>query len=600
MGLFQKAVETYDSFIQQAGHITEGEEPLAPCFHTLTRADLDITVGSDGAFISASAVDKTESKIIIPVTEESARRTSHPCAHPLSDQLKYLASYDEKRHEDYLKQLTDWSNSPYTHPKLAPILRYIQGDTILTDLLRANLIKINEHSLPVKDDLLVRWRVIGLGKDLDGPCWTDRSLFEAFRKYIVHCKMTACPVLCMIEGTLSTPAEKHPKGVVPFHGNAKLISDNDKDNFTFRGRFVTSQQAATVGYEASQKAHNALRWLVANQKVSFGGRTFLCWCPQGMVIPKPHNPLMPQHQQSQSVKPSDYQRLLKEALEGWKNSLHTIHPQAVIAVFDAATSGRLSLTYYNELQAFDFVNRLYQWDRICCWTFQNIGVNSPSLWQIINCAFGTERSAGNAPQLETDDRVLRQQMQRLLACRIEQAHIPSDVVQLLVQRASTPQSYTPKTREKILFTACAVIRKFHYDRTKEEWSMALEPQKKDRSYQYGRLLAVLEKAERDTYRDNEEREPNAIRMQSVFSQRPQRTARTIWEQVKKAYYPRLKPASRAFYEKLLCEILDIISEFPDEQQNRPLSDSYLLGYYLQRNSLYAKRENHTENNKEES
>ena len=89
-------------------------------------------------------------------------------------------------------------------------------------------------------------------------------------------------------------------------------------------------------------------------------------------------------------------------------------------------------------------------------------------------------------------------------------------------------------------------------------------------------------------------------MQSVFSQRPQRTARTICEQVKKAYYPRLNPASRAFYEKLLCEILDIISEFPDEQQNRPLSDSYLLGYYLQRNSLYAKRENHTENNKEES
>ena len=75
MGLFQKAVETYDSFIQQAGHITEGEEPLAPCFHTLTRSDLDITVGSDGAFISAYAVDKTESKIIIQVTEETARRT---------------------------------------------------------------------------------------------------------------------------------------------------------------------------------------------------------------------------------------------------------------------------------------------------------------------------------------------------------------------------------------------------------------------------------------------------------------------------------------------------------------------------------------------
>ena len=43
--------------------------------------------------------------------------------------------------------------------------------------------------------------------------------------------------------------------------------------------------------------------------------------------------------------------------------------------------------------------------------------------------------------------------------------------------------------------------------------MALEPEKQDRSYQYGRLLAVLEKAERDTYSSDETREPNAIRMQ---------------------------------------------------------------------------------------
>ena len=62
--------------------------------------------------------------------------------------------------------------------------------------------------------------------------------------------------------------------------------------------------------------------------------------------------------------------------------------------------------------------------------------------------------------------------------------------------------------------------------------MALEPEKQDRSYQYGRLLAVLEKAERDTYSSDETREPNAIRMQPVFSQRPQYASRILWEQIK--------------------------------------------------------------------
>lgn len=119
--------------------------------------------------------------------------------------------------------------------------------------------------------------------------------------------------------------------------------------------------------------------------------------------------------------------------------------------------------------------------------------------------------------------------------------------------------------------------------------MALERDKKDISYQYGRLLAVFEKIERDTYDNDENREPNAIRMQSVFAQRPQYASRIIGEQLKKAYYPRIKPSSRTFYDRLIGEIIDRISEFPENQQNRPLGDTYLFGYYLQRNELYQSK-----------
>ena len=129
--------------------------------------------------------------------------------------------------------------------------------------------------------------------------------------------------------------------------------------------------------------------------------------------------------------------------------------------------------------------------------------------------------------------------------------------------------------------------------------MALESQKQDRSYQYGRLLAVLEKAERDTYDDNEKREPNAIRMQAYFSQRPQLTAKTVWEQVKKAYYPQLKPASRLYYERIIGDIMEMLSQFPAEELNHPLSETYLLGYYLQRNHLYQKKEKKQEENDHE-
>ena len=126
--------------------------------------------------------------------------------------------------------------------------------------------------------------------------------------------------------------------------------------------------------------------------------------------------------------------------------------------------------------------------------------------------------------------------------------------------------------------------------------MALEPERKDRSYQFGRLLAVMEKIERDTYDSSDSREPNAIRLQSIFCQRPMTTAGNLEKQLERAYFPRLKPNNRIFYKNLMGQIMSIISDFPPETWNTPLDNTYLMGYYLQRSALYAKK---TDNEMEE-
>lgn len=127
--------------------------------------------------------------------------------------------------------------------------------------------------------------------------------------------------------------------------------------------------------------------------------------------------------------------------------------------------------------------------------------------------------------------------------------------------------------------------------------MALEPEKRDRSYQFGRLLAVMEKAERDTYGIGESREPNAIRMQTMFCRRPMEAAANLNMQLERAYFSRLHPGSRIKYKSLMSQIMDIISEFPQEDWNKSLDDSYLMGYYLQRSALYSKK---TDNEMEEN
>lgn len=598
MGLMKQAYDTYcaleDKYAGQ--YPADLKEPLVPISHQIVKADIEITLNSEGKLLSAGLMDKANASIIIPVTEQSAGRVGDTtCAHPLCDQIRFFSPRYPGKYSAYLTQLHAWANSDYSHPKLFAVARYVEQGMILEDLQRFGLITLDEKGLPTKEKMVVCWRVES-GKENDtAECWKDQSLFRAFIAYY-ESQQRRESTYCMVSGEHAVPAIQHPKKIINTNANAKLVSSNDSSGFTYRGRFTDDQQAATIGYIASQKAHNALHWIAANQGVSLGGRTFLCWNPQGIPLPQPTSPILKRSTEKR-VKPSDYKQALQNALKGWQEQLPA-DASAVIAAFDAATSGRLSLTYYSELQASDFLERLHAWDASCCWWNGQFGVQSPSVYQIVNCAFGVPRTEKDQTRLETDERVMRQQIQRLISCRVDKAKLPLDIMRALVEKASNLQILEFGQRETLLFTACAVIKKYYFDRKEEEWEMALVPDKQDISYQYGRLLAVLEKVERDTYDKEEGRETNAIRMQSVYAQRPQYASRIIWEQVKKAYYPRLKPASRVFYDRLIGEIVDHISAFPEAEQTRPLGDTYLLGYYLQRNALYQSKTE--ENEMEES
>lgn len=590
MSLLHRAQETYDSHICYTEN-RKGMTPMAPVGHIVTRADWEITIDTDGRFVIANTVDKTEPKMVMPASEESAGRTSAPCAHPLCEQLGYLLPQNKTKYQLYIEQLTQWESSACSHRKLLPILQYVRGGTIVEDLMKCGLIKQGANGIADEEKRMIRWRIQG---EQPEECWLDPSLFRAYTEYELTNSKRAIG-LCMVTGKQVGVANQHPKGVFPLSGNAKLVSANDLSGFTYRGRFVEEWQAAQIGYETSQKAHNALRWLIQEQGVICGKRVILCWNPQGKSVTQPTLPFRP----AKTIwQPANYQKELRDALESRRRGFQ-VTDGVVVAAFEAATTGRLAVTYYNEFQAHDFLRRLYDWDDTCCWPNWKYGIQPPSLWKIVNCAFGTQKSEKGVSKMSADDLVLQQQIQRLVACRVEKTMIGADIEKALVIKASQPQAFEPDVWEDILFTACAVIRKYRYDRFKEEWKMALEPEKKDRSYQYGRMLAVMEKIERDTYDNNEGREPNAMRMQSVFCQRPMYAAGILEKQLEQAYFPKLKAGLRMWYKAILSQIMEMISQEPQEKWNLPLEDSYLMGYYLQRNALYTKNNKDMEENSNE-
>lgn len=580
MGLLQKALETYDAMEQLAGIYVEGKEPLAPIGHIVTKAQIEVTIDADGHFISARAANK-DRKIIIPVTEESSGRTVSPAAHPLCEQLGYLLGQDEDKFALYKQGLTRWVQSEYSHPKAAAVLHYICNATLRQDLTAAGLSTDKEKDM-------VCWRVVGCGTDDTPAVWEDVSLMKAYTAWYLS-QQDGERQLCMLTGENSIITWQHLKGAFSLNGNAKIISANDSANFTYRGRFFQPKEAASLGYTASQKAHNALKWLISTQGVIQGNRAFVAWNPRGKRIPKPTLPLFSFAGEAPSLPTyTSYRDDLRKKLTGYQAELEA-NDQVIIAAFDAATTGRLAITYYNELLGSDFLERLAYWEESCCWPYSTNSISSPSLASIIDFAFGTPRGAPES--VRADEAIVAGNTQRLLSCRIDQAAFPLDIMRALVTRAGNVQVYGRANRRKLLYTACAVIRKYHIDHNKEEFDLALEPKRMDRSYQWGRLLAVMEKIERDTYDADEKRETNAIRLQSVFVQRPGYAAKIVMDQLKTAYYPRLSVGLRRYYDRLIGEIMEMLSQFDAADYGKPLTETYLPGYYLQKNAFYTRKSN---------
>lgn len=580
MGLFQSAIETYDAMESYVGVERESKETLAPVCHIIAKAQIIVTISAEGNFISAEAADK---KIPVPATEKSSGRTSSPCAHPLVDNLEYIGGADSEKFELYTEQLRQWAEFS-GNQKLFAVLSYCEKKTIIKDLVDSGVLKAEDDG-SVKGKPMIAWVVDGLGEK-SGPVWNDREIQNSFADFNFKTSENEKTGFCQITGDEGNLIENHLGGVNYNYGKAKIISANDNVNFTYRGRFTDSNQALTIGYIASQKAHNALKWLVANQRVFFGDTAYVCWNPKGYSLPLPSSPFSPKGEEK--CEPTEYKKAIYDILNGYSEAIPE-DEKAIIASFDAATTGRLSVSYYNELLCSDFLSRLAWWDETCCWYDNRFGTSSPPLKRIIDCAYGMQHSGDENAKLETDEKILKAQMKRLVACRVEKSKIPRDIVKAIVTKAGNLQIYNKKNKSSLLFTACALIRKYRIDYYKEECEMALESEKKDRSYQYGRLLAVLEKMEADTYQKGEERETNAIRMQNVFVQRPAYAAKIITEKLTSGYKSRLSSGSRVFYERLIGEIMAVISEF-EEDYNKPLSEMYLLGYYLQRNEFYKKSE----------
>ena len=621
--------ELYFTYENQYGVDNDCKTPLSPVAHMLAHAQIEITLDEMGSFAAARVLSKEEDITVIPVTESSAGRSSGIAPHPLCDNLPYLAGdfsqycatekeqkKAEEKFESYIKNLKQWLQSEHTHPKVQVIYRYLEKEDVISDLVKAGIVELEQGVFAKKkvggqpyEKAIVRFRILSDDIEDVPACWEDESLFVSYAKYYMS-QLSDKKDICYLTGEEQVISDNHPKGVVAATYGAKLISANDDQGYTYRGRFQNASQPYALGYEASQKIHSALTWLVKNQGESSGTqakRTFVCWNPQGKKTPDIFDPFGLYEEDEKITVPDigAYRNRLWKSLQGYANQFEE-EDEIIMIGLEAATTGRLSITYYNEYMSRDFYERLLNWGETCNWWFMKFDtqkkayfkIQTPIFQRIVECAYGNQKGKF----IEADDRVVKEQVQRLMKCVYDRQPLPFDIVQALVNKASAPLSYTPVNRELVLSTACAMVVKYYYDKTLIEKGesnlMKLDLENRDRSYLFGRLLAVYERAERVTYDTGESRETNAIRLQSAFVNHPMQTWKVLEDAVG-PYFQKLRPASREFYKKLISEITTLFSEEDQEVMNQGLKENYLLGYYLQR-AEFKKKEQSAKEQKEEN
>ena len=235
-------------------------------------------------------------------------------------------------------------------------------------------------------------------------------------------------------------------------------------------------------------------------------------------------------------------------------------------------------------------------------------LNSPSLFRIINCTFGVERKENDKGRLIVNDNVFKYAQDVLLAAVIDDRKIPDSFIQKIVAQASAPERFSDKWMD-IFLTACALVFYFNDTATTEkgEMDMTLDRENTDRSYLFGRLLAVFDRVENAAlYKkssdvantSSDHRDTNAMRLWSAYVAHPM----TCFANLRKCvepYMSSLKSGSRNFYENEIQEIVTKL-DVNDKKLNRPLNADYLIGYYNERAELTSNSSSNKKTEQNES
>ena len=622
MDFFTSLLKAYEK-AEEIGLVDQqnGDNPvLLPLYHTSLKSNgkniISVKLEQDGSLYKAEIMDAENQTIIFPVTSNSvARSGSNPAPHPLVDKFSYyVPELSQSQYDDFHKQLASWITY-CEEGEVKDFLMKIQQFILQTDFLSNILYSLyGEHyqreglKITYSDsdgknktvDLsayFLEFSIVQFHGFKDESVTSYEALHQSFISFITANQDNLGT--CNISGRMEQITNKH-RGLM---GNAKIISVSNKGE-AYKGRFKEREDVFSVGYETSEKIHLMIKYLLENKNSS-------TWLESSQYLINWFSDDLANESQLDIVKPA-FNDLFEDD-EDEKDSLVFIKPNEenkkigssffkgrklfgndatyYVAILNKTSNGRIALKYFRQVQVSQLLKNMETWQENYSWEAKTKSgkykLRTPTFNDIINVAYGVDRER----YLELDnDSFKSEQYQQLVTALIDGRTIPNTIVKKLEDNIKQRQKYS-KNWYQVQQVSLAILHK-QYGR---EFTPMLDHQETDRSYLFGRLLAIYELFEAQRYAldgSSQERITNAERYWNAYTGQPAKMMNNLENKIK-PYEQVLKLNRTGIWHKLEKERKEIIQLltplYANKEFTQPLDYKFIFGYYAEKQFYYTKQ-----------
>ncbi|MFD2829994.1 type I-C CRISPR-associated protein Cas8c/Csd1 [Corticicoccus populi] len=596
---------------------------LLPVYHNNLKSSgnnvIQVTLKKDGSFLKAEYMDKDE-MIIFPVTEKSLTRSGqNPPPHPLVDKLQYVVPTGDQKNVSYSEVFNHWldnSNHEEAIEFLKVIKKFLNNENMFTEIVeavyRGEQYTLKDFTVAYKDDkekektddlsnVFITFIVEAFNGPINVSVTNNSDLHQDYIEYIEY--RNRPNGTCYFTGKEDYIIKNH-RGLM---GNAKLISvSNNRE--TYYGRFKEGTDILQVGYRTSEKIHLMLKYLLENKNSHkwLGDQQYLVnWfstdIPNESKVDVTNSSILSFGSEDDSEVDEGYRpvderggRIGDAFIKG--NKKLSPDDSYYVAVIDKASNGRISIKYFRELPVSQLFTNLQKWQHDNEWWKYNYilkktDLSTPEVYNMIVAVHGIER---NDNWVLDNGQFKKLQYRKLVTSIIEGLQTPSDYVMRADLNVRNRLSYDVKWNN-LMFVSMAILNK----QKEGEFTKMINKNNLDRSYLYGRLLAVYERLEASTFDSSDKRLTNAEKFWTSYTNNPATMMQQLEGKVK-SYEKKLKNSAdkRGVFYKLDRERQEIIKNIHDNTEethlNSALSYQFIFGYYAEMDFIFSKKEKDSE------